>query len=143
MNIQLTEEVIRQRASAQSYQKGYDCYDSGSIYNWWLNARVSQAIPAVFLCELTGVPNVILPYLRKGTVFTKSINCAPIVMATSQQNSYNQAIIHDSVKLGETVGADGIRHAKRFIPKKKNAVSLPHSDPSRRAHRPAWDRHLL
>jgi uncharacterized Zn finger protein len=33
MTIQLTEEIIRQRASAQSYQKGRETYDVGRIYD--------------------------------------------------------------------------------------------------------------
>lgn len=33
MNIHLTEEIIRQRASAQSYQKGYDYYRGWAIFN--------------------------------------------------------------------------------------------------------------
>lgn len=33
MNIQLTEELIRQRASEQSFQKGREYYDAGAIYD--------------------------------------------------------------------------------------------------------------
>ena len=33
MNIQLTEDIIRGRASDQSYQKGREYYRSGAIYN--------------------------------------------------------------------------------------------------------------
>src|SRR5919108_1219005 len=33
MNVQLTEEIIRNRASDQSYQKGREYYRSGAIYN--------------------------------------------------------------------------------------------------------------
>ncbi len=33
MNIQLTEEIIRSRASDQSYQKGHEYFRSEAIYN--------------------------------------------------------------------------------------------------------------
>ncbi len=33
MNVQLTEEIIRSRASDQSYQKGREYYRSGAIYD--------------------------------------------------------------------------------------------------------------
>jgi hypothetical protein len=33
MNVQLTEEIIRSRASDQSYQKGREYYHAEAIYN--------------------------------------------------------------------------------------------------------------
>ncbi|MEW5873218.1 MAG: SWIM zinc finger family protein [Chloroflexota bacterium] len=75
MNIQLTEEIIRQRASAQSYQKGRDYYDSGSIYNpSWQSTPGGVALMAH--CEGSSAPSYRLrAELDSGGVQTASCTC--------------------------------------------------------------------
>jgi uncharacterized Zn finger protein len=75
MNIQLTEEIIRQRANAQSYQKGRDYYASGSIFNpSWQSTPGGVALMAH--CEGNSAPSYQLrAELDSGGVQIASCTC--------------------------------------------------------------------
>jgi len=75
MNVQLTEEIIRGRASDQSYQKGRDYYRSGAIYNssW---QSMEGGIMLTAQCEGSSAPSYRLRVeLDAGGVRSASCTC--------------------------------------------------------------------
>ncbi len=75
MTIQLTEQIIRDRANDQSYQKGRDYYNSGAIYN-----PTSQSAPGGIVlmanCEGSTTPSYRLRIeLDEGGVRSASCTC--------------------------------------------------------------------
>ncbi len=75
MNIQLTEEIIRGRASDQSYQKGQEYYRSGAIYNpSWQSTMGGIALTGQ--CEGSTAPSYRLHVeLDTGGVRSASCTC--------------------------------------------------------------------
>ncbi len=75
MPIQLTEQLIRSRASDQSYQKGREYYQSGAIYNpAWQSAPGSVVLTAS--CEGSSAPSYRLRIeLDEGGVRSASCTC--------------------------------------------------------------------
>ncbi len=75
MNIQLTEEIIRSRASDQSYQKGREYYRSGAIYSTtWQSTTGGIALTAQ--CEGSTAPSYRLRVeLDAGGVRSASCTC--------------------------------------------------------------------
>src|SRR3990172_2861874 len=75
MNVQLTEEIIRGRASDQSYQKGRDYYRSGAIYNSSWQSMVG-GIMLTAQCEGSSAPSYRLRVeLDAGGVRSASCTC--------------------------------------------------------------------
>ena len=75
MKIQLTEEIIRQRASAQSYQKGRETYDVGAIYDPSWQSTPGGAVLMAH-CEGSSAPSYRLRVeLDAGGVRSASCTC--------------------------------------------------------------------
>jgi uncharacterized Zn finger protein len=75
MNVQLTEEIIRSRASDQSYQKGRGYYQSGAIYNA-LQQPTAGAIVLSAQCEGSTEPSYRLRVeLDAGGIRSASCTC--------------------------------------------------------------------
>jgi uncharacterized Zn finger protein len=75
MNVHLTEEIIRRRASDQSYQKGRDYYQSGAIYNP-LQQSTGGGIVLAAQCEGSTEPSYRLRVeLDAGGVRSASCTC--------------------------------------------------------------------
>ena len=75
MNVQLTEEIIRGRASDQSYQKGHEYFRSGAIYNpsW---ESMAGGILLTAQCEGSTAPSYRLHVeLDAGGVRSASCTC--------------------------------------------------------------------
>lgn len=75
MNVQLNEEIIRSRASDQSYQKGREYYRSGAIYNpTWQSTASGIVLTAQ--CEGSSAPSYRLrAELDAGGVRSASCTC--------------------------------------------------------------------
>ena len=75
MNVQLTEEIIRQRANEQSYQRGREYYEGGAIYDPAWQAMPGGIVLMAY-CEGSSAPSYRLRVeLDAGGVRTASCTC--------------------------------------------------------------------